>query len=73
MDNEEPTYLLKMVQQTKHDNKSEMNGVRETMSGYVGVGDDYSMSFNVRDVADLAVEGVTVNTQDKRLNGQSHQ
>ncbi|KAL9131788.1 MAG: hypothetical protein Q9217_000393 [Psora testacea] len=69
MDKEEPEYLLKMVQRIRHVNKTEMNGVREAMSDYDGVGDDHTMSFNTRDVIDLAVEGVTITTQEKRANG----
>ncbi|KAL9635968.1 MAG: hypothetical protein Q9164_003131 [Protoblastenia rupestris] len=69
MDKEECKYLLKMVQQTRHGNKTEMNGVRDTMSEYIGVGDDHAMSFNARDVVDLAVEGATIATQEKRSNG----
>ena len=72
MEKEECKYLLKMVQQTRHGNKTEMNGVRETMSEYIGVGDDHAMSFNARDVVDLAVEGATIATQEKRSNGKLH-
>ncbi|KAL9100539.1 MAG: hypothetical protein Q9163_004096 [Psora crenata] len=69
MDKEEPRYLLRMVQQTRHGNKAEINGVRETMSDYVGVGDDHAMSFNAQDVVDLAVDGAMAALQDKRSNG----
>lgn len=36
---------------------------------YIGVGHDHAMSFDTKDVAALAVEGVTFNARDKSQNG----
>ena len=69
-DSQELVYLLKMVQQTKAGDKSEgPNGVKDLSLDFVGVGDDHSMTFEGKDVIDLAVEGVTLSTQDKQMNG----
>lgn len=67
MEGSESSYLLKMVQQTK--NRSEANGVREGSEDYAGVGDDHSMSFDVKDVIDLAVEGIVFNHPNKLSTG----
>lgn len=69
MEGSESAYLLKMVQQTK--NKSEANGVKEVSEEYAGVGDDHSMSFDVKDVMDLAVEGIVFNHPNKLSTGNS--
>lgn len=64
--------MLKMVQQLKHGDENEgVNGVRDSTKDFVGVGDDFSMSFELRDVVDFAVEDVPTLNQDKQLNGES--
>lgn len=64
------SYLLKMVQHTKRIGKNEVvNGIRDSPKEYVGVGDDYPMSFEAKDVLDLAVEGVKVLDHERQLNG----
>ena len=66
----EPAYLLKMVQQNKHVDKNEgVNGVRDVIKEFVGFGEDYSMSFDFKDVVDFAVEGATHFAQEKQQNG----
>lgn len=67
MEGSESSYLLKMVQQTK--NRSEANGVKEGLEDYAGVGDDHSMSFDVKDVIDLAIEGIVFNHPNKLPTG----
>ena len=69
MDKPEPEYLLKMVQHTKSGRRGEINGVRDNMRDYVGVGDDHAMSFKIKEVADLAFEGISISSQDRRSNG----
>ena len=69
MDNE-PAYLLKMVQQTKHAEKCEgANGVKDVPHDYIGAGEDHSMSFEFKDVIDFAVEGAVISTEEKQQNG----
>lgn len=68
-ENNETTYILKMVQQIKTMEKSEVNGARDDLGAFVGVGDDHTMIFDIQDVTDLAVEGVGLGTQDKHQNG----
>ena len=66
----EPAYLLKMVQQTKHAEKIEgANGIKEIPQDYVGMGEDHSMSFDFKDVFDFAVEDAPISTQEKQQNG----
>ena len=69
VESHEPSYLLKMVQQIRFGNKSEVNGNQENLGEYIGIGDDYSMSFDIKEVADLAVDNVTFDHRDKSQNG----
>ena len=64
-ENNESSYVLKMVQQIKTTEKSEANGAQDDMGIYVGVGEDHTVLFDIQDVADLAVEGVGLGAQDK--------
>lgn len=66
----ESAYLLKMVQQIKLGNRGDSNGISEHPGDYIGAGDDYAMTFDVKDVVDLAVEGDLVGTQTKMQNGR---
>jgi len=59
-------YAFKMVQKLK---SGEIDGVQASRDQYVGMGEDHSMSFDTKDVVDLAVEGVTLLPQEKRANG----
>ena len=71
MENNESTYTLKMVQQIKTIDKSEVNGAQDDMGALLGVGEDHTMSFEVQDVTDLAVEAVGLAAQDKQQNGKN--
>lgn len=71
MENNESTYILKMVQQIKTTEKSEVNGAQDDMGAFVGAGEDHTMIFDTQDVTDLAVEGVGLGAQDKHQNGNS--
>ena len=71
MENNDTTYILKMVQQIKTIEKSEVNGTRDDLGAYVGVGEDHTMIFDIQDVTDLAVEGVGLGAQDKLQNGNN--
>ncbi len=61
---------MKMVQQVIGAGKSEVNGVKADTEALVGVGADHTMSFDLKDVSDLAVEGFEVGTQEKLQNGK---
>lgn len=66
----EPAYLLKMTRQTKHADRNEgANGVKDVGQEYVGAGEDYSMTFEFKDVIDFAVEGAALAIQAKLQNG----
>lgn len=65
MENNESSYILKMVQQIKTTEKSEVNGAQDDMGIFIGVGEDHTVLFDIQDVADLAVEGVGLGAQDK--------
>ena len=71
MENNESTYILKMAQQIKSTEKSEVNGAQDDMGVFAGVGEDHIMLFDVQEVTDLAVEGVALGVQDKHQNGNS--
>lgn len=66
----ESAYLLKMVQQIRLGNRGDSNGISENPGDYIGAGDDFAMTFDVKDVIDLAVEGDLVVTQTKMQNGR---
>lgn len=70
MENHEPAYLLKMVQQVRASNKNEVNGSPEISGEYIGIGEEHSMSFDIKEVADLAVQNVPFDHQDKAQNGR---
>lgn len=61
---------MKMVHQVKSARRGEANGVKDDIPPLVGTGTDHAMSFDIKDVSDLAVEGVEVGTQDKLQNGE---
>lgn len=65
MENNESNYILKMVQQIKTTEKSEVNGAQDDMGVFVGTGEDHTVLFDIQDVADLAVEGVGLGAQEK--------
>ncbi|KAL9033636.1 MAG: hypothetical protein Q9214_007419, partial [Letrouitia sp. 1 TL-2023] len=69
MEINESNYLLKMVQKIKSGVKSEANTGPEPLNEYTGIGEDHAMSFDLKDVVDLAVEGATFAGRDKPQNG----
>ena len=70
MENHEPTYLLKMVQQVRSSNKGENNGSQDSLGEYMGIGEEHSMSFDIKEVASLAVDDVTFDHREKTQNGR---
>ena len=61
-----------MVQKVKSNDRAEANGNKDAFGDYIGSGDDHAMSFDSRDIVDLAVEGVTFDIGDKAQNGIPH-
>ena len=70
METNESSYLLKMVQQLKSVGKSEANGVQDEYEILVGVGEDHAMTFDIKDVSGLNVEGVDISSNEKLQNGK---
>ncbi|KAI4224673.1 MAG: hypothetical protein L6R36_004481 [Xanthoria steineri] len=68
-ENNEPRCSLQMVQKVRAADKAEMNGDHEVHDDYVGFGENYSMGFDMKDVIDVAVEGVIFDNREKLLNG----
>ncbi|KAL9591965.1 MAG: hypothetical protein Q9179_007194 [Wetmoreana sp. 5 TL-2023] len=62
-------YLLKMVHKVRSSEKNEANGNQDNHIDYMGFGEDHAMSFEIKDVVDLAVDGVTFDVRDKTPNG----
>ena len=71
MENHQSAYLMKMVEQVKSGAKAEPNGTQDCSGGFIGRGDDFAMSFDTKEVTDLAVEGITFDSQHKMQNGGS--
>jgi hypothetical protein len=67
LENYESAYLLKMVQQSY--NKGDTVRGKDYPEEYIGIGHDHAMSFDTKDVAALAVEGVIFNAREKSQNG----
>lgn len=66
----EPAYVLKMVKQLVSNQNEHTNGFGETHDEYVGYGDDHAMTFEIKDVIDLAVSNVfTEKLHSKLGNG----
>ena len=70
LEGSESGYLLKMVQKVRSSDKSEANGINENHGEYIGSGEDHAMSFELKDVVRLAVDGVTFDIRDKAPNGK---
>ena len=70
MESNESSYLLKMVQQLKSAGKNEVNGVQDEFEMLVGVGEDHAMTFDIKDVSGLTVEGVGMVANEKLQNGK---
>ena len=71
MESNEPSYFLKMVQQIKTTEKSEVNGAPDDVGAFLGAGEDHTMLFDMQDITDLAVEGAVLGAQDKYQNGNN--
>ena len=71
MENHQSAYLMKMVEQVKSGTKAESNGIQDCSGGFIGSGDDFAMSFDTKEVTDLAVEGITFDSLHKMPNGGS--
>ena len=70
LDSPESAYLLKMVQQGKPNNSGDASGLQETTWDFTGTGEDHAKTFDIKDVIDLAVEGISLGTQNKMQNGK---
>ena len=68
----ETGYLLKMVKRRSAYADGHANGIDDMGSGYVGSGPEHAMSFDMKDVAGLVVEGLTlVDASATAQNGSS--
>lgn len=56
-----------MVQQSI--SRGETNGVKDVSEDYIGVSDEYAMTFDFKEVIHFAVEGVGFSSQDDSQNG----
>ena len=71
MENHDSAYILKMVQHIKAGNRGEANGVLDSSTSYIGRGEDYAMTFDTKEVVNLAIEGIVFDGQPKLQNGGS--
>ena len=56
-----------MVQQLT--GRGEINGVKDGLEDYIGVGDEHAMSFDIKEVIHLGVQRVGFNARDDSQNG----
>ena len=71
LENNESAYILKMVQQLKSIGRHEVNGTQDDSEAFVGVGGDHTMTFDLKDISGLTVEGIDFYAQEKLQNGKS--
>ena len=67
----DPAFLLKMVQQLKQGSKNSANGAPDSIGEFVGVGDDFEMTFSFRDITSISVNNVPPTNKDTLPNGWS--
>ena len=67
----ESAFSLKMVQHIKA-GSSEANGSVEPFCDFVGSGDDHAMAFDIKDIIDLNIEGMTLSSSNKIANGKQN-
>jgi hypothetical protein len=59
MEPNELSFLLKMVQRTSQEGQPRANGVSDVATPYIGSAPEHIMSFDIKDVVDIAVPNVT--------------
>ena len=69
LEDAEPSYMLKMAQRNKTNDKASANGVSEATE-YIGIGADHLMIFKAADTVDVAVENVPEVTRGTTQNGR---
>lgn len=64
------TFILKMVQCPTQSDQAGANGLSDATSPYLGSAPDHSMSFDIKEIADVSVANVsTANVTAKEQNG----
>jgi Ataxin 2 SM domain len=72
-DSTETNITLSMTRRTHSAGEAQTNGIAEHESPFVGLGPDFAMTFNVRDVADVNISELSIPDAIKSQNGeQSH-
>ncbi|KAI9850032.1 MAG: hypothetical protein M1838_006172 [Thelocarpon superellum] len=72
LDAGESAWVLRMTQQTKQKSVHQANGVDDSAPDYIGSGPEHIMSFETKDVIDVAVNGVAFTDAPSRgQNGVS--
>ncbi|CAI7579023.1 unnamed protein product [Penicillium viridicatum] len=72
MEPNELSFLLKMVQRTSREGQPRTNGVSDVATPYIGDAPEHTMTFDIKDVADIAVPNVTTaEVSAKEPNGAS--
>jgi hypothetical protein len=72
LDPTEMRYVFKMVKKIQAAGDMPVNGTVDVSEGYIGVGDNHVMAFDMSDVADFHVSNVVLNkSQSKGQNGKA--
>ena len=61
-------YTLKMVKKVNSNTEQQSNGIVNTATEFLGVGDDHTMTFAVQDVAELAVSQLVIDRTQHKYN-----
>ena len=73
MEPTELSFLLKMVQRTSPEGQPRTNGVSDVATPYIGSAPEHIMSFDIKDIADIAVPNVTTaEVSAKEPNGMGY-
>lgn len=69
-DSTETSLTLSMTRRIHSAGDVQMNGIAEHESTFVGLGQDFAMTFHVRDVADVNISELTIPDPVKPQNGK---
>ena len=59
-----------MTQKVRTTGKGDVNGLQSSTEAFIGVGNDYAKSFQVKDVSGISIDGVNLGIPEKLTNGK---
>ena len=59
-----------MTQKLRAIGKGDVNGLQSSPEAFVGFGNDYAKSFQIKDVSGISIDGVDLSIPEKLTNGK---